>query len=359
MWPNYSPECRKEVDELLKKGGSLSAYRASSAFPQWKGPKPWSQAWQLEREIERKFKVRHAVAVNSGTAALHAGLSAIGVCGREVVTTPYSFSATASAIILAGGRPVFADVDPYTYCITAETVKRVITKKTAAILPVSLFGFRPDYAPFAEFGVPVVEDGCQAVGATRGGVHLQRSCIAQALSFNGGKNIPAGEGGALLTNDPKTAHKARLLINHAENFGGREVGYNFRLHEIVACIARHGLKDLEERNQRRRDLANIVLTDGDRWWNEYGSEHVFYCTAFKVDKDRAGFINRMAKRDIPVQASYTQPLHTLPAFRKYVTKPLPVVEDVHKRLCLLTTLTPDKPLSYAKKVAKAIKESLR
>src|SRR5687767_14101648 len=140
MWPNYSPTCRKAVNELLKKGGSLSAYRANPLFPTWTGPLEGSYAYRLEREIEKRFKVKHAVAVNSGTAALHAGLAGLDLRGGEVVTSPYTFSATVSAILLAGGVPRFADVDPYTFCITKETVKRVLTRRTKAILPVSLFG---------------------------------------------------------------------------------------------------------------------------------------------------------------------------------------------------------------------------
>src|ERR1700690_615705 len=138
MLPSYSATTRKAVNELLKRGGSLSAYRANKDYGS--GPVEGSYAWKLEREIEKRFKVKYAVAVNSGTAALHAALGSLDLRGMEVVTSPYSFSATVSAIVLAGGIPVFADVDPYTFCITKETVKRVITKRTRAILPVHLFG---------------------------------------------------------------------------------------------------------------------------------------------------------------------------------------------------------------------------
>ena len=357
-WPNYSLACRKEVNEILKEGGTLSAYRASSAFPKWIGPKVGSQAYALEQEVAQRFKVKYAVAVNSGTAALHCALvSALGKPksgANQVITSPYTFSATASAILLAGYEPVFADVDHYTFCITKETVKRVITKKTAAILPVSLFGYFPDYSDIHSLGYPVVIDHCQAVGSRRDGAYYDHRAASMAYSFNGGKNLPTGEGGCLVTNDSKIAAAARLLANHQENFGSQEVGYNYRMHEVVACIARHGLKDLDERNQRRRDLAHIALGWGPA---KRESEHVYYVAPCVV-RNRQLFIQRMSRHGVPVQAGYTQPLHTLPAFRKYQTKPLPVVEEVHKKLCLLTTLTPDKPLSYAKKVAGAIRESL-
>src|SRR5688572_19349339 len=122
MWPQYSKACRSAVDDLLKAGGSLSAYRANPLFPSWTGPSKGSWADRFEREIERRFRVKHCVMVNSGTAALHAALASLRLkAGDEVITTPYSFSATVAAIVLAGGVPVFADVDPFSFTITKET----------------------------------------------------------------------------------------------------------------------------------------------------------------------------------------------------------------------------------------------
>lgn len=221
MWPNYSPSCRKAVDELLRKGGSLSAYRANKDYGS--GPTEGSYAYRLEREIEKRFKVKHAVACNSGTAALHAAIvAALGKprsAASEVIVSPYTFSATAAAILHAGYTPVFADVDPYTFCISKETVKRVISKRTKAILPVHLFGGLADVDGLLSFGVPVIEDACQAVGAKDSkGRYSGTVGLAGAYSFNGSKNVPAGEAGCLVTNSTKVAEYARLLMNHSENF---------------------------------------------------------------------------------------------------------------------------------------------
>jgi perosamine synthetase len=325
------------------------------------GPVKDSQAWMLEREIERKFKVKHAIAVNSGTAALHAGLVALGVAGRDVITSPYTFSATAGAVLLAGGRPVFADVDPHTFCITKETVKPLVTAKTAAILPVHLFGYMPDLSGLLGLGVPVLEDGCQSVGAVRDGRFSGTVGALGVGSFNGSKNVPAGEGGYITTNDDKLAERARLFVNHRENFGVDGVSPNYRMHELVACIARHGLRELEERNQRRRELANIVKELCPGSWPS-GKEHVFYVMPFTLERtNRAKFIRRCAKRGLPVGAGYIQPtLDKYKAFRKYVTSPLPVAHELSsKTLCILSTLSPDKPLSYARKVAGIIREALK
>lgn len=371
-WPFFSPACRKEVDAILR-GGRLTAYRANAKVGV--GPVKDSQAWRLEREIEKKFGVRHAVATNSGTAALHAALSALDLRGREVITSPFTFSATASAITMAGGVPRFVDVGPASFCITKETVSHAITKKTAAILPVHLFGYFQDLGPLQSLGLPIIEDACQAVGASRGvdgggSVHRRQAYsgtvgLAGAYSFNGSKNLPAGEGGCLVTNSDKIAEKARLLVNHGENFGGATIGHNYRMHEIVACLARHGLRELEERNQRRVDLAWEVQQQicARRDINPpffAPREHVYYVYPFTVAKSRPRFISRCSKRGLTVGAGYINPiLSEYPAFRRFKTAPLPVAEELSKRtLCILSTLTPEKPLSYARKVAGIIREAL-
>ena len=371
-WPWYSPACRSAVDDLLRKGGSLSAYRANPLFPTWTGPAEGSYAYKLEREIERKFRVRHAVAVNSGTAALHAALASLSLKpGEEVVTSPYTFSATASAILLSGGTPVFADVDPYTFCITKETVKRVITKRTRAILPVHLFGGLADMRGLKSLGLPVIEDACQAVGARSSDGYSGTTGLAGAYSFNGGKNVPAGECGMLVTNDDKVSEAARRFMNHGENFKRKEIGYNYRPNELTCAVAYHGLLELDGRNVKRIQLAYWLakdlhdqMPDGLHYnTNSFYGEHVYYVMPWKLFKgtNRGLFVKRMKKRGIYASAGYlTPPLHMFPAFKKYARGRLPVVEELSfKTLCLINDLTPDKPLSYARKVAEAMRESLK
>lgn len=356
-WPHFSAECRADVDRILR-SGKLTAYRANPKVGV--GPTEESEAWRLEREIEKKFRVRHAVAVSSGTAALHAALTGLGVAGKDVVTSPFTFSATASAILLSGATPIFADVDPDTFCITKESVKRVITKKTAAILPVNLFGFAPDLSPLLSIGLPVVEDACQSVGAERDGKRSGTHGIAGAFSFNGSKNLPSGEGGALVTNDERIAERARRFVNHSENFGTQEVGVNYRMHEIVACLARHGLKELDERNDKRRALARAFYADCP-FPTATSDHHVYYCTPFKVDGWRRDVLaKRSAKRGVTVGQGYISPiLSRYKAFRKYVTRPLPVATELSERsLALLYCLTPEKKIEYARKVARIIREAM-
>ncbi len=369
MWPQYSKTCRSAVDDLLRAGGSLSAYKANPQVGV--EPSKGSWAWRLERDIERRFRVNHAVLVNSGTAALHSALSALRLKpGDRVVTTPFSFSATSAAICLSGATPIYADIDPFSFNITPETVKPLLSRQVKAIVPVSLFGGMCDVEGLKQFGIPVIEDAAQAVGAKNKHGYSGTHALAGAYSMNGGKNIPAGECGAAVTNDPEIAHRMRLLMNHGENFGAEDVGLNYRPNELTACVAWHGLQELGQRNIRRRQLAYkleyeaLDLMCGMRpvGFPEYTREdHVFYVYPFTVKADRSKFIKRMAKHGIPVGAGYITP--TLPhykAFRKYARGPLPVVEELSSRtLCILSTLTPDRPMSYARKVAECMREALK
>lgn len=367
-WPSYSPECRKEINEILRKGGSLSAYRANPNVGV--GPREHSQAWRLEREIEKKFKVKHAIAVNSGTAALHASLMALDIKGKEVIVSPYTFSASISAVILAGAIPVFADIDPDTFCLSFKTVRSCITKKTAAIMPVHLFGYFAPIDEMAKFEVPIIEDACQAVGASRSGKYSGTVGIAGTYSFNGSKNVPSGEGGAVITNNDGVAERVRAFVNHEENFGYRTVSPNYRMHELIACLARHGLKDLDARNERRQALAFTFASECETWkaraeWLDVTGpkvDHVFYVTPFVLERgiNRDRFVKRCAKQGLVVGPGYiTPPLHHYAAFRRYATRPLPIVDDLSfKRLCLIYDFTPDKPISYARRAAKIVAEVL-
>ena len=360
-WPIYSTSCIADVTRLLKSGVSLSAYRANPRVGV--GPKEGSYAWQAERALEKLSGAKHAVAVNSGTAALHAALVALEVRGREVVTSPYTFSATVSAILLAGGTPRFADVDPTNFCITPETVTRVLARKTAAILPVDLFGYVQDKSGFARFGLPVITDACQAVGAHT----LTKHEVAAVYSFNGMKNVPAGEGGALVTNDAKLAERARLFCNHAENFGTRDVGYNYRMQELVACLTLHGLSDVKKRNEERRAFADAVpfTVYGDGSSYRHASmhrNHAYYCVPMRYLRkrpSRATFVKRLNAAGISAGNGYIDPpLHHYAAFRKYARGRLPVVDRLSSETLVLF-YEPWRGAEGGRKAAEAIRRAVK
>lgn len=227
-----------------------TAYRANPYIGP--GPAEGSYAWKVERYIERRFRVRHAVVVNSGTAALHCALVALGLRpGDEVVTSPLTFSATAAAIVLAGGSPVFADVDPNSFCISKETVKRVLSDRVRAILPVHLFGRLADMDALASLGLPLFEDACQAVGNRTGKRYAGTIGIAGAYSFGSQKQASGGEGGCLVTQIEAVAEAARRMMNHAENFGGKP-SPNYRIPEAVCRDILHELQNLKDNTPFRR-----------------------------------------------------------------------------------------------------------
>lgn len=367
MWPSFSKTCRKAVYDLLDGKHSLTGYRANKAWGL--PPCDWSWAHKFERGLEKQFKTKHAISVNSGTMALEAAIYALNLPpDSEIITTPYSFSATPASVVLSGHRPVFADVNPYDFTLDPESVKKAITKKTRAIIPVDLFGGLANYEELEKFGLPIISDHCQAVGAQRNGKYTFGNITA--CSGNGGKNLPMGEGGFCLTDDAKLAERMRLFISHGENFDSPEVGKNGRLPELTACVAYHGLLELEERNQRRIDLAeasNKVFFENDLfgdilqrpYWYK-GLEHVYYVYPFIIRSPkrtpRQQLLKEAQAKGVAISGGYiTPPLHHYKAFKKYAKGPLPEVDRLSfERLCLISSFTPDKPVSFATETARKL-----
>ena len=170
----------------------------------------------FESEFAAYLGVEHCIAVANGTDALTIALRALGVgSGDEVVMPSFTFYATAEAAIVAGATPVFCDIDPDTLCVTADTVKAVLTPRTKAIVPVHLFGNVAPVPELRELGVPVVEDAAQAAGASLDGVKAGALADAATFSFFPAKNLPClGDGGAIVTADGRVAELARLLRFH-------------------------------------------------------------------------------------------------------------------------------------------------
>ena len=353
VWPFYSKECRRDVDAMLRKGGTLSAYRSNKSW----GPPPRRGSWceRFERELEKRFHVEHAIAVNSGTMALTASLIALDLPkGSEVITTPYSFSATVASILLAGYTPKFADIDRDTFCITPDTVKDVISRKTKAIVPVDLFGKLCEYDGFDEFELPIIRDGCQSVGARINGRYHFGLCTC--ASGNGGKNLPIGEGGFVLTDNDNLSDRIRKYISHAENFDEDWIGVNGRLPELSSCVAYHGLINLEKRNKQR--IALVERLTGC----PQGTDHVYYVyasTAFGM-RTRSEFCKRVRAKGISIGEGYIiPPLHHYLAFKKYATKQLPVADNLSfYSLWLIDCLRPPATMKDADYVHNVILEAL-
>jgi dTDP-4-amino-4,6-dideoxygalactose transaminase len=204
---------------------------------------------------------KYAFAVANGTLALELALAAHGVGrGDEVITTPFSFFATASSILRVGATPVFVDIDPRSYCITAEAIEKAITPKTKAIMPVHLYGRIADMKPIMQLaqskGLAVIEDAAQAVGSSYHG-KVAGSFGTGCFSLHGSKNITSGEGGMVTTNDDAIAERLRLLRNHgsAELYVHEEASSNFRMTDMQAAMLRVQLDKLEKISLRRQENA--------------------------------------------------------------------------------------------------------
>jgi dTDP-4-amino-4,6-dideoxygalactose transaminase len=286
----------------------------------------------FEREASEALGVAHAVGVSSGTDGLLALLMAAGVGpGHEVVTTPYSFFATAEAIVRLGARPVFADVDPDTLNLDPELAAARITGRTRAVVVVHLFGRLARTAPLASAcaarGIPLIEDAAQAIGARDvvvGSPGAVGRCgtlgAGAALSFFPAKNLGGfGDGGMVLTQDERLASEIRLLRNHGAVGKLRHVaiGGNFRLDELQAALLRVKLPALEGWSAERRRIAARYRTllaelplrlppwDAGAVWNQF--------VVGVPDGRRAGLVEHLDRQGIATGIYYPLPLHLQPA----------------------------------------------
>jgi dTDP-4-amino-4,6-dideoxygalactose transaminase len=282
----------------------------------------------LEGELERMLGVGHAVAVSSGTDALLLALMTLGVgAGDEVVTSAYSFFATAGVIARAGARPVFVDIDPVTFNLDPAQLAAAVTPRTRAIEPVHLFGLSADLDPILDeasrSGVPVIEDAAQAIGATCRSRKVGGIGTIGCFSFYPSKNLGAfGEAGLLTTNDASLARRARLLRNHGmePKYYHHIVGGNFRMDEVQAAVLRVKAPHLAAWTEARRvnaaryvrmfegaglhDRVTLPTEPRDR-------RHVFNQFVIRAS-DRDGLKGHLDARGIGNEIYYPVPFHLQP-----------------------------------------------
>lgn len=212
---------------------------------------------------------RYALAVNSGTSGLHLVLRAMGIgAGDEVITTPFSFIATANCILFDGGRPVFVDIDPDTWNIDPARIEAAITPRTKAIIPVDVFGQPADMDPIRQIadkhGLRVLEDSCEALGATYKGRQAGRLGDAGVFGFYPNKQMTTGEGGMIVTND-ETIYKLSVAMRNQGRegmgwLGHARLGYNYRLSDINCALGIAQLRRLEDILARRRNVAEMYVS---------------------------------------------------------------------------------------------------
>jgi dTDP-3-amino-3,4,6-trideoxy-alpha-D-glucose transaminase len=213
----------------------------------------------FEQELAGYCGASQAVGVANGTDAITIALRAMGVGpGDEVVVPSFTFYASAEAIAPTGAAPVFCDIEPETYCVSAETVRAALTPRTKAVIAVHLFGNVAPVAEIAALGVPVLEDAAQALGSTSTAGRPGALGTAATFSFYPSKNLPCfGDGGAIVTSDEQVAERARILRFHGsrDKVDYEQLGYNSRLDELQAAILRVQLPHLEEWAAGRREAA--------------------------------------------------------------------------------------------------------
>lgn len=295
----------------------------------------------FEREFAAFVGTSEAIGVGSGTDALHIVLRAMEIGpGDEVITAVNSFAATVEAILLAGATPVFADVDPDTLLIDADAVAAAVTPKTRAIIPVHLYGQCTDMHRLREIaeahGLRVIEDACQAHGASRDGYSAGAASDAGCFSFYPSKNLGAlGDGGIVTTSDPEIARRVRSIRSHGEDQDRTHVdlGWTSRLHGMQAAFLRAKLPVLAQWNARRREVAARYTSalsgiDGVRLpVTAPGAEHVFHLYCVRV-ANRDAVRARLAERGVQTGIHYKTPLHLEPAFAHTGGRPgdFPVAE---------------------------------
>jgi dTDP-4-amino-4,6-dideoxygalactose transaminase len=280
----------------------------------------------FETEFATYCQTQHAIGVNSGTSALHLALLAAGVGpGDEVITVPFTFVATAAAIVYTGARPVFVDIEPRTFTMDVSQIERAITPATKAILPVHLYGQPADMDPILEIGrrhgLAVIEDAAQAHGAEYKGRRVGSLGDLGCFSFYPGKNLGAyGEGGAVVTNNAGYTRTIRMLRDWGAERKYQHVlkGYNYRLEGIQGAVLRVKLRHLEAWTEARRAHAARY----DRLLAGHGvptpeavsyGRHVYHIYAIRT-ATRDSLQQTLHDRGVQTGIHYPIPVHLLPAY---------------------------------------------
>ncbi len=304
---------KNEIDEQIAQTLDSSAYIGGQKVA------------LLEENLARFSGAKYAIACSNGSSAIFVSLLALGVGrGDEVITSPFTFFATAEMIALTGAKPVFVDIDEKTYNIDPNLIQAAITPKTKAIMPVSLFGQIADMKRInqiaAKHGLTVIEDAAQSFGAKQEGA---RSCSLSKLattSFFPAKPLGCyGDGGAIFTSDDELAQKIKILLNHGskERYFHSAIGINGRLDAIQAGVLNVKLKYFEGEITRRQEVAarygqnlkNVVTP-----FVESGNTSVWAQYCIRV-KDRARMLEICAQKGVPTGVYYPLPLHLQEVFK--------------------------------------------
>ena len=335
--PMIGEEEKRAVLEVLE-GGRLSTFIAAPGQFFLGG----EHIKQFEREFAAYHGVKFAVAFNSATAALHAAVVAVGVQpGEEVIVPPYTFTSTATCVLMHNAIPVFADIQAETFCLDPGAVERAISPLSRAIIPVHLFGHPAEMDSLMRLAqkhsLKVIEDCAQAPGATYKGQFVGTIGHCGVFSFTESKTITTGEGGMLITNDPAIAEVGRMVRNHGEvmldnqperTYTSTVLGWNYRMTELEAALGTVQLKRLDSLNAQRIALANYLsqrlrelpgLTPPTVYPD---CTHVYYVYPFRYDERVTGlsrdeFARALKAEGIPIGVGYVRPLYLNPIYHEH------------------------------------------
>ncbi|MCK5024395.1 MAG: DegT/DnrJ/EryC1/StrS family aminotransferase [Thermoplasmata archaeon] len=323
-------------------------------------------------EFEDKFSQfigsKHSVAVGNGTQALHAALVACGIKpGDEVITSGFTFIASATSIVHSGATPVFADIEPKTFNIDIDSVKKLISEKTKAIMPVHLFGLGVDIHAFkelcAEKDLILIEDACQSHGARINGKGVGTFGQAAAFSFYPTKNMTTGEGGAVTTQDEKIDEDLRYLRHQGQKsrYEYAMVGYNYRMTDIAAAIGIAQLDKLPGWTEKR--IANAAFFNKEFSaagiqipYVPDGYKHVYHQYTLRV-QNRNSVIKKLADMGVGSGVYYPMGLHELGPMAGFRKEPLPEVEKASQEVLSLPVhpgLSNEELATVAEAVVKAV-----
>jgi len=348
FFPSYDVIDEREIRAVSRvlRSGVLSRFLGAWHPDFFGGP----QIQALENEWSNYFKVKNAISVNSATSGLISALGAVGIgLGDEVIVSPYSMSISATAPLFYGATPVFADVEPKYFCLDPKSIEAKITSRTKAIIVVDLFGHPYDAEAVNKIArkhkLIVIEDAAQAPAVKYKNKYAGTLGDIGIFSLNYHKHIHCGEGGMVVTNNDKFADRVRLIRNHAEAVVEKKgtkdltnmLGFNFRMTEIEASIAREQLKKLPSLIEKRVKNVNYISKKlSTIKFISFAeprplAEHAYYVHPFLFDEKLAGvsrdiFIEAVKAELMPtkrregegvkINSGYTKPLYLLPIFRK-------------------------------------------
>ncbi len=335
---------------------------------------------EFERAMAKYIGVKHAIAVNSGTSGLHLIVRALGIgCNDEVITTPFSFIASANCVLMESARPVFVDIDPGTYNIDPDKIEAAITPRTKAILGVDVFGHCAEWDRIGEIarrrGLAVIEDSCEAIGAEAFGKMAGSFGDAGCLAFYPNKQMTAGEGGMILTNRDDVAALCRSMRNQGRDEGQdwlehARLGFNYRLSDIHCALGLAQLSRIDDLLAKRAVVAGlyrkqlshldalllpVVPRQGCLSWFVYVVRLADRFT--RLDRDR--ILLALQENGIGCN-NYFAPIHLQPFYvEQFGFKPgdFPVTEHISKRTIALpffTAMTPDQVTQVAECLTRAI-----